>query len=136
MNCPVCHDPMIVLEHEQVEIDHCLSCKGIWLDSGELKLLLEGSGEGGEILSSFKAERDSKEKVRKCPICSKEMEKVSCGDGSKVQIDRCRRNDGLWFDLGELQEIIKMGSFGRSSKVLDWLKNLFGQGLEQQRRRL
>ena len=41
MDCPVCKDAMIVMELNEVEIDHCLSCSGIWLDAGELELLLE-----------------------------------------------------------------------------------------------
>ena len=41
MNCPVCKNPMVVLELDQIEIDHCLHCGGIWLDAGELELLLE-----------------------------------------------------------------------------------------------
>ncbi len=40
MNCPVCKEPMIVLELDEVEIDHCISCGGIWLDAGELELLI------------------------------------------------------------------------------------------------
>ena len=32
---------MITLELEDVEIDHCLDCGGIWLDAGELELLLD-----------------------------------------------------------------------------------------------
>ena len=38
MDCPNCSDPMVVLEIEQVELDHCLSCGGVWLDAGELEM--------------------------------------------------------------------------------------------------
>ena len=38
---------------------------------------------------------------------------------------RCRKNDGIWFDLGELEEIIKMGSFDKESKVPDLLRDMF-----------
>jgi len=40
MDCPVCKNAMITLELEEVEIDHCTNCGGIWLDAGELELLL------------------------------------------------------------------------------------------------
>ena len=130
MNCPVCREAMIVLELDQVEIDHCVSCKGIWLDRGELELILEGAPEKNDVLSSFKVDDGSKEKRRKCPICLKKMEKVICGMSEKVWIDRCPKNDGLWFDLGELDEIIKMGHFGGSTKVLDLLKDMFEKEIE------
>jgi Zn-finger nucleic acid-binding protein len=36
MDCPACKKAMITLELADVEIDHCISCGGIWLDNGEL----------------------------------------------------------------------------------------------------
>ena len=127
MNCPVCDEAMIVLEHEQVEIDHCLSCKGNWLDQGELELILEDAQTKRDLLSSFEIDRNSTERKRKCPICSKKMEKVLCGPQHTVRIDRCQKNDGFWFDLGELDEMIKMKHLGKNAKVLDWLKSTFGK---------
>ena len=42
--CPVCREPMVALQLEGVEIDHCLACRGTWLDAGELEQLAEFSG--------------------------------------------------------------------------------------------
>ena len=126
MNCPACREPMVVLELDEVEIDHCLSCGGIWLDGGELELLLGNSAEKNKLLASFQAVQNTKEKVRNCPICSKRMDKVLYGGGDKqVCIDKCRHNDGLWFDLGELEEITKMGNFDKNDKVLQLLRDVF-----------
>lgn len=51
MICPVCKEPMVVLELDQVEIDHCINCGGIWFDAGELELLLETEKERTRFLS-------------------------------------------------------------------------------------
>ncbi len=118
---------MVVLELDEVEIDHCLSCRGIWLDAGELELLLGDPEDTDQFLSSFEADRASKEKGRKCPICLKKMEKVLCGTDRKVRIDRCRNKDGIWLDAGELEEIVDMGSVDKHNRVLDLLKEMFGQ---------
>ena len=40
MDCPVCREPMIGLEYEKVEVDYCPACAGVWLDEGELEVLL------------------------------------------------------------------------------------------------
>jgi len=41
MNCPVCNDVrMREVEKEGVLIDICPSCKGVWLDRGELDKLM------------------------------------------------------------------------------------------------
>ncbi len=125
MDCPACKEPMIVLELDEVEIDHCISCGGIWLDEGELELLLGTSTEKDKFLISFKADKHTKEKRRNCPICLKRMDKVLYGQDRKILIDKCCQNDGLWFDLGELEEIIKMGSFDKENKVLNLLKDMF-----------
>lgn len=128
MNCPACKDPMVVLELNEVEIDHCLACGGIWLDSGELELLLEGASKKDSLLASFEIDGQTKETPRKCPICLKKMEKVSCGTAKKSLLDKCRANDGIWFDKGELEEVIGMGCLDEDNKVLGLLKDMFGKG--------
>ena len=70
---------MITLQLEEVEVDHCLDCGGIWLDAGELEMLLDAPEQAKELLDSFKWAKDAKEKPRKCPICLKKMHKISTG---------------------------------------------------------
>lgn len=42
MKCPHCPDSTLVMSERQgVEIDYCPSCRGIWLDRGELDKLLD-----------------------------------------------------------------------------------------------
>ncbi len=120
MKCPVCSEALIVLEWDQVEVDHCLLCKGIWLDRGELELLTE-KDETAQISSSFK-KCETKSKSRKCPICLKKMEQMTCGE---VHIDRCPNQDGFWFDAGELKQILKTDFFTSHQKVTAWLNDIF-----------
>ncbi|MEW5768240.1 MAG: zf-TFIIB domain-containing protein [bacterium] len=127
MDCPVCREPMVVFELNQVEIDHCLSCRGIWFDAGELELLFEGSSEKDNLLSSLRRDEKCKEDVRKCPICLKKMEKVLVGSEEKVLIDRCKNSDGLWFDAGELNKILEAGKLDSEGPILSFLKDIFRQ---------
>lgn len=42
MKCPACPDTTLVMtERQGVEIDYCPTCRGIWLDRGELDKLLD-----------------------------------------------------------------------------------------------
>ena len=125
MICPVCKEPMVVLELEQVEIDYCTNCKGIWLDSGELELLLESSKERKKILDSIKEDSSNKEKSYSCPICGKRMNKVLIGEQNQVLIDKCRKDHGLWFDKDELKSVIENASENRENKVINLLKQMF-----------
>lgn len=41
MNCPVDNTPLSMSERQGVEIDYCPSCRGVWLDRGELDKIIE-----------------------------------------------------------------------------------------------
>ena len=45
MKCLRCCKPMLVILKKGVEIDHCPSCHGIWLDKGELEKIFEQMSE-------------------------------------------------------------------------------------------
>jgi len=127
MECPVCKEPLIVLELEEVEIDYCVGCQGIWLDEGELELLLGDTAAAQAFLATFAFEANSREKKRKCPICSKKMEKVLSGTDKNLRVDKCPYNDGIWFDRGELETALTQGNIGSDNKVLQLLKDMFGE---------
>ena len=40
LDCPACNNAMRVVERGGVSIDRCTSCKGVFLDNGELEKLL------------------------------------------------------------------------------------------------
>jgi Zn-finger nucleic acid-binding protein len=122
---------MVVFEVEKVEVDHCLGCGGIWLDAGELQLLLRSAADKDRVLDSFETDKENKEKKRRCPICLKKMGKILCCPAKKILIDKCRKNDGLWFDLGELNEIIKAGGLDKDNRVLVMLEDMFNQDLKR-----
>ncbi len=125
MNCPVCKKSMIVLELEQVEIDHCPECGGIWLDAGELEMLLGGIQPSHDFLAGMNFASTS-EKLRRCPICAKKMVKVDFPARPPVIIDRCKNNHGIWLDQGELEKVIAAVSNGGTNKVSNLLKDIFG----------
>ena len=42
MKCPICKDVTLVMSSRQnVEIDFCPECRGVWLDRGELDKIIE-----------------------------------------------------------------------------------------------
>ena len=130
MNCPVCDTPLIILELKNVEIDHCTKCQGIWLDGGELEILLENSSHKNELLASFVVDRKNAEKKLKCPICGKKMDKVLCGKEENILIDRCKLHHGLWFDKGELEQLLESGGLDKDDKILSLVKEMFGHKLK------
>jgi Zn-finger nucleic acid-binding protein len=124
MQCPICKNSMVILELDKVEIDYCPSCKGIWLDGGELELLIE-SNKDEKHFSHLKMAKNVDEKKYRCPICGKKMDKVEY-ENTEIIIDKCKKDHGLWFDKGKLNSLLSIKKINHNNKVLTLLKNVFG----------
>lgn len=134
MDCPVCKGVVAVVEYERIELDYCTNCSGIWFDAGELELLTDRLSLDEEQLSlhDIWALPDAKvsEKARRCPICGKKMKKVYVGDEPKVLLDICPRQDGIWFDSGEVSQVLgqlksKGPAAGKHGRVINFLGEAF-----------
>lgn len=135
MICPVCKHDMLVVEYHDIELDYCGTCKGVWFDSGELELLLKSHGleETKVFLDGIlnSAEAVSSEKKRDCPICGHKMKKTAIGEQPAVLIDMCRDKHGLWFDGGEVTELVRHlagtqpPKHGSREQVIRFLEEVF-----------
>ena len=47
MKCPNDQATLLITERQNIEIDYCPECRGVWLDRGELDKLIERSPSGG-----------------------------------------------------------------------------------------
>jgi Zn-finger nucleic acid-binding protein len=47
MKCPIDSTDLQMTERQGIEIDYCPTCRGIWLDRGELDKLIERSASFG-----------------------------------------------------------------------------------------
>ncbi|GAB4185849.1 MAG: zf-TFIIB domain-containing protein [Thalassobaculales bacterium] len=43
MLCPQCKTPLSMADRAGIEIDYCPTCRGVWLDRGELDKIIERS---------------------------------------------------------------------------------------------
>lgn len=62
MKCPNCNETLLMSERNNIEIDYCPSCRGVWLDKGELDKMLEyaeqpASYQQSNIQPRFRDER-------------------------------------------------------------------------------
>ncbi|MCX7912163.1 MAG: zf-TFIIB domain-containing protein [Dehalococcoidales bacterium] len=108
MFCPVCQKPMIIVEYRKIELDHCPKCGGVWFDSNELELFLKtvassaGGFTAGAVLKQPEVKADH---PRRCPLCRRTMRQVEIGS-PPVLVDVCPQEEGLWFDGGEVHELV------------------------------
>ena len=57
MKRPVCDANLQMTERSGVEIDSCPSCRGVWLDRGELDKIIERSAQVSDV-GRLSADRD------------------------------------------------------------------------------
>ncbi len=136
MNCPACSSPLVVVEREEIELDWCAACLGLWFDEGELELLGE---KAGRVLDVEDLGRRAGGEVsvgdRRCPRCPRRMEQMGLAtpDGVRVVVDRCA-DHGFWLDKGELGSL--MSRLEKAPKtdeglVLEFLGETFGAGADR-----
>jgi len=128
---------MIVVEYHNIELDYCSNCRGVWFDSGELELLLRSQGlkESKAFFDGIvnSQEASSSEEKRNCPMCSRKMKKTAISGQPEILIDACRNGHGLWFDGGEVTQLIQRLAGGHprdddsKGRVINFLEEVFIQ---------
>jgi len=69
---------------------------------------------------------------RKCPRCRHKMVKGDFPE-TKIEVDVCRRDGGIWLDQGEIQIIAgELCSPGTSNKICQFFYDLFGDTSENE----
>jgi Zn-finger nucleic acid-binding protein len=129
MNCPVCRKRHLAfLELDLVEVDYCEGCQGIWLDAGELELLFGDAETCHRFLTIGSATATPPgEAKRICPICDCAMTKECTEGAHPIVFDHCGRGDGLWFDRGELETVLRHPDV-IDRTVADFLRDVFARG--------
>jgi Zn-finger nucleic acid-binding protein len=58
MKCPNCDETLLMSDKNGIEIDYCPSCRGIWLDRGELDKIIERSTAHYSEKENYKADNE------------------------------------------------------------------------------
>lgn len=101
MQCPKCQKQMEEVKCDDVTIDRCISCNGIWFDQGEAESLSQlwiaeffdtGDPKIGEKM-------DVVDTIN-CPRCGQLMKRFFDLGASQLQFEECDAH-GKFFDAGE-----------------------------------
>lgn len=99
LSCPKCKNQLSPLTQEaDLIVDRCETCKGVWMDKGELERI-SGSDLSEEIYNHGPFAGKT------CPKCQVKMREVVIPTKSKLIIDVCGQCSGLWFDARELAQV-------------------------------
>lgn len=117
LDCPRCFIKMFRAEVNVIgpnfDIDVCPRCKGMWLDSGELKKMLKDKKLSDYLTRDIGTKSDSK---LVCPRCGGLMDIQMADD---IEVDVCLSCSGAWLDEGELDDLKEKSKDGFEGDELE-----------------
>jgi Zn-finger nucleic acid-binding protein len=102
--CPKCRHGMEQVRHEDITIDRCTNCHGLWFDGDEAQRLK--NLPGAEVLDTGNTKEGRKYDVQgdiRCPHCNKPMEKSAHWKQTHIWYEVCR-DHGIFMDAGEFTD--------------------------------
>ena len=118
-------------------VDFCASCRGLWLDAGEIDQILRVTGataDGDPMLALVRGLQPVKGRRKcLCPRCDRNMRELRippAGGGPPLVLDKCPHGHGLWFDNGELRVFLERFEPGSgASKTIEFLIDMLGDAV-------
>ena len=117
LQCPKCGHGMTEVSHEEVAVDRCTHCEGIWFDDDEAHVLKVKIGseslDSGDPREGWKW--DSRTDID-CPHCGKSMEKSADATQNHIWYEVCE-DHGIFMDAGEFTDF-------KEENLLDWFRGI------------
>jgi Zn-finger nucleic acid-binding protein len=139
MRCPRDGQELESVRYEGgVLIDRCPTCRGTFLDAGELEAVettiehdyaRELQSAPDDVRGAYERARHQLDPVVPCPKCGRTMARREYGYCSQILIDVCPDGEGLWLERGELEALELF--FERSRLETATLRERFLRGLKQ-----
>jgi Zn-finger nucleic acid-binding protein len=108
-NCPRCNSRLQAREYAEMSVDECDRCGGLFISPAMMDRIVAAHDASTGLrlaLPKRAVEREAVVQYIHCPVCGKLMNRKAFGRISGVVIDVCKTH-GLWFDSGELAEVIR-----------------------------
>ena len=125
LSCPKCDTPMEKKTVGAVVIDHCPGCAGLWFDEGELQYGLADGGrdELKRLSTAAQPPTEHDLKPADCPRCAAPLARVLSPGRSDLYVDVCGLCGGVWYDGGEVDDLLADGVGRRLGR---FVKGLLG----------
>lgn len=109
MNCPKCNSELSTFQVDEMKLEQCTSCEGMWFDKDEIRQVKDKADSDlnwmdFEIWKHADKFKSGKHKYN-CPKCNQKMEVLNY-DETNIEIDYCKSCEGVWLDKGEIQKLI------------------------------
>lgn len=106
MNCPRCEtNTLISFAIENVTVDRCSNCAGVWFDAEELSQLLNEEERQVTQLLKGVMSGQSNRKIAQCPRDRSQLMRAYSAIDHTVVLDFCGECRGVWLDVGEFKKL-------------------------------
>jgi PAT family beta-lactamase induction signal transducer AmpG len=106
MRCPKCRSDMEQVMVDDIEVDRCSSCHGLWFDDGELKKLRNREAAAALDIGDIKTGKEqNKIEHYRCPRCAGPMNRLVDPGQTHIWFEQCGSCRGSFFDAGELTDL-------------------------------
>ena len=99
INCPRDGAELMIEHHHGIEVDHCPTCNGRWLDHHQLDELEATTGATEDERRATITYGETQSELH-CPICDKKMIAFNYR-AYDLELDTCEDEHGFWLDAGE-----------------------------------
>jgi PAT family beta-lactamase induction signal transducer AmpG len=108
MRCPKCRSDMETVLIDDIEVDRCEYCHGLWFDDGELQALNNPFAASVLDTGDVKAGREYNfMDDYRCPRCGDEMARKSDPQQPHIWYEQCTACAGTFFDAGEFKDLAR-----------------------------
>jgi uncharacterized protein len=104
MNCPKCAADMAIVRFQDIEVDRCTECQGLWFDHLEHEQLKQLAGS--EEIDSGAPEIgriNNHVSLINCPVCALPLVRNLLAGSTDITYESCSSCHGLYFDAGEFR---------------------------------
>ena len=107
MHCPKCRKTDLgATTVQDITVDRCPDCAGIWFDERELAHLLRLTARDLKPLRGGATDSQRDEAPGDCPRHQVRMVRMQSASNSAVVLDTCLECRGIWLDGGELDALL------------------------------
>ncbi|MFT6437710.1 MAG: Zn-finger nucleic acid-binding protein [Candidatus Azotimanducaceae bacterium] len=123
MNCPKCESTFEHIVFNNIEIDRCSHCKGLWFDMLEKEDLVKMKGaESIDIGDEQVGKQFSEIRNINCPDCSRSMIPMVDKDQFHIKYEYCPNCFGTFFDAGEFRDLKENSVLERFMQMLQTVR--------------
>lgn len=120
MRCPKCESEFETFTYENVEVDRCTSCGGIWFDALEKEnLMLIQGAERIDIGDKRVGKKYNEMQDINCPKCEVKMLRMADKTQFHIEYEFCPTCLSTFFDAGEFKDLNELTFGERFKKMVD-----------------